>query len=213
MNFFRKLVARNLSRPENTLIGRIVERAMIRSRNYENPWAMKLLEVQPGQRLLEIGFGPGILIQQITSKVDDVFVAGIDYSQAMVEKASRRNRSGMQAGKVDIRYGSVYNLPFPTEDFDTVFAVHVIYFWKDLGSALGQIYDSLKPGGKFIAMFESKDQLEAYKYADTEYFFARENTEYGLALEAAKFRDVQLLEHQAKTGLAVVIGTKKSGQE
>ena len=53
---------------------------------------VELLNVQPDDRVLEIGFGPGTLIHMLAKQAANGFVAGIDVSALMVKQASRRNR-------------------------------------------------------------------------------------------------------------------------
>lgn len=53
-------------------------------------WGISLLNIQPSDNLLEIGFGPGISIPKMIDSVKDGIIYGIDHSELMVKKASGR---------------------------------------------------------------------------------------------------------------------------
>ncbi|MFI7439401.1 hypothetical protein [Nonomuraea indica] len=65
------------------------------SNRERNIWAVSLLDVQPTDRVLEIGFGPGfgpgVAIAEFADRATRGHVFGIDHSQAMVRQAARRN--------------------------------------------------------------------------------------------------------------------------
>src|SRR4051812_2684160 len=82
------------------IAGRVVGWVMAhRNSNVErNRWVVSLLEVQPADRVLEIGFGPGVAITELAARATQGQVYGIDHSQVMVEQASRRNAAAIRAG-------------------------------------------------------------------------------------------------------------------
>jgi SAM-dependent methyltransferase len=65
------------------------------SNRNRNQWAVALLEVQPQDHILEIGFGPGLAIRELARRATDGFVLGIDYSAVMVRQAAARNRAAV----------------------------------------------------------------------------------------------------------------------
>ena len=69
-------------------------------------------------RVLEVGFGPGVIIHRLSKLAAAGHVAGIDQSREMVEQARARNATGIQSGRVDLRHGSVESLPFDYNSFD-----------------------------------------------------------------------------------------------
>src|SRR5258708_36329593 len=86
-------------------VGRWIGNKMARQHRPENIWTVNLLDVQPADHILEIGFGPGIASQEIARRASSGFVAGIDFSRAMVTAAAHRNSEGVRTGKIDLRYG------------------------------------------------------------------------------------------------------------
>jgi ubiquinone/menaquinone biosynthesis C-methylase UbiE len=65
-------------------------------------WVIDLLEVTPNDRVLEVGFGPGVVIQRLAKLAAAGHVAGIDQSREMVEQARARNARAIQDGRVEL---------------------------------------------------------------------------------------------------------------
>ena len=71
------------------------------SNRQRNGWVVSLLEVQPADRVLEIGFGPGVAVAELV-RAGAGHVYGIDHSGVMLRQASRRNAAGIRAGRVTL---------------------------------------------------------------------------------------------------------------
>jgi ubiquinone/menaquinone biosynthesis C-methylase UbiE len=126
-------------------------------------WTIGLVEIQPTDHVLEIGFGPGYGIQLATRLAADGLVAGMDISETMLEQASRRNAAAIAAGGVELRLGDAAVLPYPDSSFHRVFATNVVYFWSDPRTTLHEIWRVLKPGGRVALYFIAKEELINYK--------------------------------------------------
>ncbi|HYZ93635.1 MAG TPA: class I SAM-dependent methyltransferase [Actinomycetota bacterium] len=135
-------------RPTGAL-GRLAgwEMAVRSSNRRRNRWAVSLLDVRPTDRVLEIGFGPGIAIREIAERATSGFVAGIDHSPVMVAQARSRNAGAVRAGRVDLRQGSVESLPDFDTKFDKLLAVNSMGFWPDPPLRLKELRSVLVPGG------------------------------------------------------------------
>jgi SAM-dependent methyltransferase len=71
-----------------------------------NRCVVSLLEVQPTDRVLEIGFGPGLAIAELSRRVgEEGHVYGIDPSEVMLQQATRRNAAAIAAGRVTLTLG------------------------------------------------------------------------------------------------------------
>jgi ubiquinone/menaquinone biosynthesis C-methylase UbiE len=123
---------------------------MARQHVPENRWTIALLDAQPSDQILEVGFGPGIAIEMLARYESRVRIIGVDYSAAMVAAASRRNRQAIQSGRVELWRGEAANLPFPDAAFDKAYSIHSIYFWPDALQGLRELRRVLKPGGKLV---------------------------------------------------------------
>ena len=131
---------------------------MARDHLPENLWTVRLLDAQPADHILEIGFGPGIAVEALLRQVTEGLVAGVDYSQIMVEEAKKRNEAAVQACRADLRYGAADQLPFANASFDKAFGIHSIYFWPRPVGALRELCRVLKPGGLLVITMLPKDR-------------------------------------------------------
>ncbi|HEX6310840.1 MAG TPA: methyltransferase domain-containing protein [Acidimicrobiia bacterium] len=120
-----------------------------RSSNRErNVWAVGLLDVAPGERVLELGFGPGVAIGELARRATGGLVAGIDHSELMVDRARRRNAAAVRTGLVDLRLGSIEAVPDFGEPFDAILAVNALLFSDDPSEVLRRLRGVLRPGGR-----------------------------------------------------------------
>ena len=117
------------------------------SNRERNRWVVSLLHVQPTDRILEIGFGPGVAVEALSRLATDGIVYGIDHSAVMVHQASRRNRVAVGEGRVELRMASADDLPVFDRPLDTVLAVNSMGFWSDPVSCLEEVRRQLRPGG------------------------------------------------------------------
>lgn len=121
-----------------------------RSNRQRNRWVVWLLEVQPTDRVLEIGFGPGLAIAELARRVGDQgHVGGIDHAEVMLRQATRRYAAVIAAGRVSLHRASVEQLP-PTlgGPFDAILAVNSLGFWLAPTQRLHELRRRLRPGGR-----------------------------------------------------------------
>jgi ubiquinone/menaquinone biosynthesis C-methylase UbiE len=126
-------------------------------------WTINLLEIQPTDHVLEIGFGPGHGIQRAASLATQGRVAGVDFSQTMLEQATDRNAVAIDAGLVELCLGDATALLYPENTFHKAFATNVIYFWKDPLAYLRELHRVLKPGGRVALYVIAKEDLLKFK--------------------------------------------------
>jgi SAM-dependent methyltransferase len=117
------------------------------SNRRRNLWVVSLLDVQPADRVLEVGFGPGVAVQELSKLVTQGHVLGVDRSEVMVRHARRRNSAAVRAGRVDLRLGSVESLPDFGGPLDKILAVNSMGFWRDPVARLMELRRMLRPGG------------------------------------------------------------------
>jgi SAM-dependent methyltransferase len=126
------------------------------SNRKRNVWAVGLLDVQPDDRVLEIGFGPGIAIGELARRATRGHVVGVDHSELMVRQASRRNAAAVRAGRVELRLGNAEQLPAFDEQFDKILAVNSLMFWDDPVARLKELRELLRPGGRIAIAFQPR---------------------------------------------------------
>ena len=116
-------------------------------------WVIDLLDVQPSDKVLEVGFGPGVGIELLTSSESARYVAGVDPSKEMVAQATTRNKKATEGGRVDLRLGSVASLPFADNTFDKALAINSMQVWPDAVAGLREMRRVIKPGGEVALGF------------------------------------------------------------
>lgn len=132
------------------LLGSLVGSVMAYENRERNLWAVSLLDIQPSDHILEIGFGPGLAIQQIAFSATSGFVAGVDQSAVMLRQASKRNAEAIQAKRVELKLGSVADLPYPDQSFDKAIVINSLHHWPDGQAGLREIERVLKPKGLLV---------------------------------------------------------------
>jgi ubiquinone/menaquinone biosynthesis C-methylase UbiE len=151
------LLMRMFGRPQG-LLGRLGGHIMAWTKASFTRWVIDLLEIQPDDRVLEVGFGPGVAIRRLAASTPAVFIAGIDSSREMVEQAAARNAKAIAEGRVDLRAGSVERLPFEDNSFDKVLSINSLQVWPDAVAGLSEIQRVMKVGGKLALGFTAQSR-------------------------------------------------------
>ena len=96
-----------------------------------------------GGDLLEVGCGTGLLLRRFAQLTKSA--RGIDLSPGMLEKARARG--------LDVRTGTVLDLPFPDASFDVTCSFKVLAHVEDIERALAEMIRVTRPTGTVIADF------------------------------------------------------------
>ncbi len=148
---------------------------------------VELLSPQPGERILDLGCGDGMLTAVLQHAGCEV--VGVDASPEMIAAARSR---GLDAYVLDGQ-----KLPFESE-FDAVFSNAALHWMTDAESVLAGVWRALKPGGRFVGEFGGHGNVAAITSAlesalssrglviDNPWFFPRAD-EYQRLLEAHHF--------------------------
>lgn len=116
------------------------------ARTVENSAQYLLASLRPGQRLLDVGCGPGTITVGLAARVAPGRATGIDAEPAVVAEASK-GAGGRGPDNVDFATGDVYRLDFEDATFDVVHAHQVLQHLTDPVAALGEMRRVLRPGG------------------------------------------------------------------
>jgi ubiquinone/menaquinone biosynthesis C-methylase UbiE len=186
---------RQFSGPSGPL-GRVAGGLMARLNGPLNEWAVDLLELSPRDRVLEVGYGPGLAIERIAARAS--LVVGVDRSELMRRQAARRNRAGLDAGRVELHVGSAGRLPLPSARFTHALAVNSLQFWPDLPAALAELRRVLLPQGRLLLVLrmrrDSAGRFDRSRHGMTEERLAT----VILAVERAGFRDLKTVRREIR---------------
>jgi len=126
-----------------------------RWRTADNSAGYLLPHLHAGQRLLDVGCGPGTITLDLARRVAPGTVVGIDAAPDVVATAiAARDDAGLDAGSVRLAVGDVYALDAPDASFDVVHAHQVLQHLTDPVAALREMARVTAPGGS-VAVRES----------------------------------------------------------
>ncbi len=104
-----------------------------------------LATVRPGDRVLDVGCGPGNLTGELVTRLGVDAVSAVDPSEPFVAAARARHPG------VDVRQASVESLPYPDEVFDAALAQLVFHFMTDPVAGARAMARVTRPGGRVAA--------------------------------------------------------------
>jgi arsenite methyltransferase len=117
------------------------------------------LELRPGERVIDIGTGPGLLAAEIAAAVGaDGLVCGIDISDTMLTLARARTTRPNSA-PMEFRQAGADRLPYAAASFDVVGATQVLEYVKDVPGALVEMTRVLRPGGRVLVLDTDWDSI------------------------------------------------------
>jgi ubiquinone/menaquinone biosynthesis C-methylase UbiE len=148
------------ARKPSGLIGRFLMSSIFKTGNKDiNSFALETLALQPFHHVLEIGFGPGNLINNMASITTQGHVEGIDFSDVMLSEAAKHNKKHIASNRVSLQKGDCKKLNFANESFDRVCSVNTIYFWNPPSTYLTEIFRVTKKGGQLVLGIRDKEQM------------------------------------------------------
>ncbi len=147
------------------------------------------------QKIVELGPGPGIALEELLGAFPQARVWGVDHSATMLTRSRKRNRAAVDAGRLTLLEGEVSALG-GLAPLDLVLAVHVIYFWPRAVDEFRTIHSALGSGGSLALGFQLRGDMrpsvqrnfpkEGFVLYDTE-------SELGDRLHEAGFREIRFL--------------------
>ena len=123
-------------------------------------WAVSLLELQPHDRVLDVGCGPGYSTGIIARQVTQGFVVGLDRSELMTAMAQRRLRSHLASRRVMLVCAEAQDLPKFDVTFDKVASIDAFRIEENPSATLRHLRARMTPGGR-IAMVVSPHERNA----------------------------------------------------
>jgi arsenite methyltransferase len=106
---------------------------------------LQLLNLKPGERVIDIGCGPGFLCRSMAAAVGLTGgVLGVDISEDLIDFATKHEGSD----RVEYRVASATALPVEPEQFDAAVSAQVIEYLPDADAALREMFRVVRPGGR-----------------------------------------------------------------
>ncbi|WP_419881052.1 class I SAM-dependent methyltransferase [Peribacillus sp. B-H-3] len=152
-----EILAKQFRRPDG-LLGRLAGKIMLFENRRINRWTIDLLNIKPGDYLLEIGFGPGYAIKEIFRRHHNVKIDGIDVSVSMTKEAEKRNSKNAEEGRLQLYSGDVSDFKQDLYRYDKVFSVNNYPLWKNPKKELIRIHHLMKDGGTIAITVQPREE-------------------------------------------------------
>jgi ubiquinone/menaquinone biosynthesis C-methylase UbiE len=190
----RELIASQFKKPTG-LFGIFSSNKMIKNNQKNYDRLISDLALTPQDKLLEIGYGPGIGLQIIAERCSTCTIYGIDFSKLMYKRASKYNKQYIDGGRMELKHGDFLTMPVSQADYDKIFCLNVVYFWNELNTPFKKVFSLLKNGGSFHIYMADKNTLIRLKAPDSVFNkYSIEQVEE--ALREAGFRSVEHTEER-----------------
>jgi ubiquinone/menaquinone biosynthesis C-methylase UbiE len=169
-----------------------------------NRWAVELLNVQPTDRVIELGCGPGVAIAAFATRATHGLVVGVDHSRAMIAQAGRRNKAAVADGRVHLIIAPVERLSVRDGLFDAALAVNTVGMWPEPAARLSELAHLLRPGGRIALV--SQPRCPGATAATT----AAAADELAALLTEAGFEQLRVETLDLDPPAACVLGTRRT---
>ena len=193
-------------------LGRITLWRMNAGHSKLTDWGLEQISIENHYTILDVGCGGGRTVSKLAAIATEGKVYGIDFSEESVAATKRTNAQWINLGRVEIRHGSVAQLPFANGIFDLVTAVETHFWWADLPGGMREALRVLKPGGTLIVIAEAYKGMTTgagklvEKYASRTGMTLLSADEHRELFTTAGFSNVQVIEERQK-GWICAIGT------
>jgi SAM-dependent methyltransferase len=190
--------------PKRLLPREVLERPLNRTvtgvASHRIAWAVEILDVAPGDRILEVGCGHGVAVSLICQRLDRGYITALDRSPKMIEMAEKRNAACLD--KARFVTASIEGADLGDEIYNKVFAIQVSALHRP-GKALDAVGTCLAPGG-LLYLFSQAPGWKQPQDAD------RFGAELGEALQTALFTVEEALVGHVGSGFVSCVVARAS---
>jgi ubiquinone/menaquinone biosynthesis C-methylase UbiE len=159
-------IGRHAQKPSG-LIGRLLAKFMTRTTLPSSKWTAEVLQVQPTDHLIEVGFGNGASIQHFATLAREGRVVGVEVSKTMITVATKRNVAAISNGLVELIKSDGGTLPLPGAVFDKACTINTVYVLPEPEVVFREMYRVLKPGGRRGVTFPFRETFMEFPLART----------------------------------------------
>jgi SAM-dependent methyltransferase len=199
----RSAQANQCSKPAGWL-GRYTLWRMNASHSKLTDWGLGHVSIEKQYTILDVGCGGGRTVSKLAAMATQGKVYGVDYSEESVAATKKMNAQGIELGRVEVRHGSVSQLPFADGMFDLITAVETHFWWPNLPGDMREVFRVTKPGGTLSVVaevYKGANTLAsrlAEKYAAQTGMTMLSVEEHRELFSSAGFSDVQVTEERGK---------------
>jgi arsenite methyltransferase len=186
-------IARQLAEPRGWFGRTVMTRVLNRGNRELIRATLAHVPVDGATRLLDVGFGGGLLLE-LARRGGAVQLAGIDPSEAAVQRLRDSPPGWLGGASLRVEQGVVEAMPFAAAAFDVVVSTNTVYFWPDLAAAFAELRRVLRPGGQLALGFSSSAKLRAFDVISRHGFRFHEGAELAAQAGQAGFSAVRLVE-------------------
>jgi SAM-dependent methyltransferase len=174
-----------------------------------NRLAIDALELQPSDRVLELGFGPGWGLRTIAARIPDGQVFGVDQSHRMLRQATSINQAAIAKGRIVLLNGPFSPLPWIESTFNKILLVNVAYFFDSDGHDMAEVYRVLRSGGRIAIYVTSRETMSKWPFSGPETHTIYNRNELLDLLERAGFRrsDMKIKDLRLPLGINGLLAT------
>ena len=133
-----------------------------------NNIALKMADIKNGEKVLDIGFGTGWVLERMVPQVGKEHTTyGLDYSEGMKRVALENLKKKQLDTSVDLATANIKAMPYEDDTFDLVFISFVLDLLpqEDISKALAEAKRVVKPGGRLIIVSMTKQGGGIYRAA------------------------------------------------
>lgn len=205
-----RVIGKQLQHPRG-VFGKALFRWMTPKTIEHARWTADLMDVQPNDHVLEIGFGNGANIGLLAERASNGHVAGVEISKTAIEMASKNNSQSIAEGRVALHQASGGALPFNYGLFDKACTVATAYVIADPAAVFKEMHRVLKPGGLAAVTFPIRENFMRFKPATTDGFYLHELVDLEAAFRQAGFIETRTGRNDAvRFGAHCMLGRKGS---
>ena len=210
MTWIDELIAAQLRRPGGALGRFVMTRMLNRGNAQQIAGTLEVLDLQPGDDYLDLGFGGGASLRKAARVVTEGTLVGVDVSEDMVEVGKRRLRKLIRAGRLELALGDVAALPFEDDRFTKISTINTLYFWPAPAAGMAELARVLAPGGRLAVGFSGAAKMERYSPITRHDFTRYDPEEVAELLRGVSLEDVEVvaLHGSVSRGDFVVQGEK-----
>jgi SAM-dependent methyltransferase len=173
-------------------MGKVLFRGMTRMTIAHARWTADLMEIQPDDAILEVGFGNGANIELLANRAPNGHVVGVEVSETAVAMASKKNAEAISEERVKLHLvapGAA--IPIDEGSLDKACTVATMYVIEDPAPVFAEMFRLLTPGGLAAVTFPVRENFMHFKPAKADGFHFHELADLEAAFRDAGFTDTR----------------------